>query len=242
MNCRRCGLKRADDEFPWRKDARCQGGRFRSRTCIDCMREQGRRRAKKRTREQRQAQRRAEAGRAGRIYRTRAEASQHAALLRKLKRYAVQHGDTLRWWIRWGPVDFDPAQYAAEKQREIYLRLREAKIARVARYKRRNPARNRAWSRTRLRRVRLAGTLSREAVDALRAAATHCAYCGEELGESRHTDHMDPIALGGRHELGNIVIVCPQCNLRKSCLPFDEWLRRVPPERKSEVLALYATA
>lgn len=49
----------------------------------------------------------------------------------------------------------------------------------------------------------------------LRAAATHCSYCGEELtSESRTLDHVVPLSKGGPHSTDNVVPACRSCNSR----------------------------
>lgn len=41
-----------------------------------------------------------------------------------------------------------------------------------------------------------------------------CVYCGAGLLE-HHIDHVFPHSLGGPDYAGNLVLACPQCNLRK---------------------------
>jgi 5-methylcytosine-specific restriction endonuclease McrA len=49
-----------------------------------------------------------------------------------------------------------------------------------------------------------------------RAQRGLCAVCGRGLGAVYHADHRCAISRGGRHELGNLQLCCPRCNLRKS--------------------------
>ena len=42
-----------------------------------------------------------------------------------------------------------------------------------------------------------------------------CFYCGKECGEDFHWDHHVPLNAGGKDEARNLVLSCPQCNLRK---------------------------
>ena len=73
-----------------------------------------------------------------------------------------------------------------------------------------------------------------------------CPYCGTELmpgwvktSSNRRPDHMDPIALGGLHGPSNIVACCHTCNVRKSAMPFDEWLRTLSPQHAKRAEAIY---
>lgn len=43
-----------------------------------------------------------------------------------------------------------------------------------------------------------------------------CYWCDESCESSYHIDHFVPLARGGEHRVGNLVISCPPCNLRKN--------------------------
>lgn len=43
-----------------------------------------------------------------------------------------------------------------------------------------------------------------------------CVYCKISISKKSHLDHIMPLALGGKHEAGNLQLLCPSCNLRKS--------------------------
>lgn len=43
-----------------------------------------------------------------------------------------------------------------------------------------------------------------------------CVVCRVSIKTKYHIDHINPLALGGAHEAGNIQLLCPTCNLRKS--------------------------
>jgi 5-methylcytosine-specific restriction endonuclease McrA len=47
-----------------------------------------------------------------------------------------------------------------------------------------------------------------------------CFYCN---GKASHLDHVIPIALGGRHSIGNLVASCTQCNTSKHKKTIMEW-------------------
>ena len=42
-----------------------------------------------------------------------------------------------------------------------------------------------------------------------------CHWCGVRC-KTWHVDHRTPLAKGGRHDLDNLVIACPSCNLSKA--------------------------
>lgn len=49
-----------------------------------------------------------------------------------------------------------------------------------------------------------------------------CYYCGKDVGEKYHVDHVMPLAKGGSNGPENLVIACPQCNhQKKDKLPVD---------------------
>lgn len=52
-----------------------------------------------------------------------------------------------------------------------------------------------------------------------------CAYCGARP-ETMQMDHVIPLALGGRHAIGNVLPACPPCNHSKSARLLIEWRSR----------------
>lgn len=48
-----------------------------------------------------------------------------------------------------------------------------------------------------------------------------CVYCGS--GSNLHCDHVEPVALGGGHEITNLVTACGPCNLSKGPKTLAEW-------------------
>lgn len=57
-----------------------------------------------------------------------------------------------------------------------------------------------------------------------------CAYCGQELKDTFHIDHVNPLYRGwimgkpswhGEDEESNLFPACPRCNLRKSALSIE---------------------
>jgi len=43
-----------------------------------------------------------------------------------------------------------------------------------------------------------------------------CYYCGVEVGDTYHVDHVVPISKGGSNDPSNLVVACAPCNLRKN--------------------------
>lgn len=61
--------------------------------------------------------------------------------------------------------------------------------------------------------------------EALRALDPHCLYCRLRLGRKAATlDHVIPIARGGTHHVGNLVLACRHCNAAKRERTAQEWL------------------
>jgi len=54
-----------------------------------------------------------------------------------------------------------------------------------------------------------------------------CYWCGVSCQENYHVDHYVPLSKGGKHEIKNLVISCPSCNLRKNAKMPDEWIDEI---------------
>lgn len=67
------------------------------------------------------------------------------------------------------------------------------------------------------RRAQVAGGDSTRAIHQWEIEAKKvCYWCGVSCKKKYHIDHYQPLSKGGRHEVANLVIACPGCNLRKS--------------------------
>ena len=58
-----------------------------------------------------------------------------------------------------------------------------------------------------------------------------CAVCGVDITDSRHVDHILPIAKGGLNIDINVQLLCPSCNIKKSDihpLLFKHGLKDIP--------------
>jgi 5-methylcytosine-specific restriction endonuclease McrA len=70
------------------------------------------------------------------------------------------------------------------------------------------------------------GSVTPEALGGLFGEAKFCVYCVEPFNDSydKTADHVDPLYLGGKHSMDNLVICCRSCNSRKGRKGFVEWL------------------
>lgn len=68
-----------------------------------------------------------------------------------------------------------------------------------------------------------------------------CAYCGADgMPFGLGMDHIVPLALGGRHTVGNIVPACRSCNSRKHTSQSVAWYHKQPfytTEREQKILS-----
>ncbi|WP_434478590.1 HNH endonuclease [Gemmatimonas sp.] len=62
---------------------------------------------------------------------------------------------------------------------------------------------------------------------ALRDCSQRCVYCATHLDQRTATlDHVVPLARGGAHDPGNLVVACAPCNrLKSDLLPFEFFAR-----------------
>ena len=53
-----------------------------------------------------------------------------------------------------------------------------------------------------------------------------CYYCGRTIStKGLHFDHIVAIANGGIHDVSNLCVSCPPCNLQKQDKPIEAWVR-----------------
>ena len=63
----------------------------------------------------------------------------------------------------------------------------------------------------------------------------HCAYCGDQLGDKWHADHIEAIRRNGdgtcknpqNNRLDNFNPACAPCNINKKSLPLEAWRRQI---------------
>lgn len=107
----------------------------------------------------------------------------------------------------WRDRDLDEAN---RKARE-YLRVNREKINAKRRLKGHPTSRNR---RSRIKSVIFIPVTRVQIEGLLLKQRRRCAICKKQLTKF-HIDHIMPVAKGGSHEIGNLQILCPKCNLRK---------------------------
>jgi len=61
----------------------------------------------------------------------------------------------------------------------------------------------------------------------LAAYKRRCHWCGENVGETPHADHLIPLHRGGTNNIGNIVPSCPTCNTSRQAKLPHEWTNRL---------------
>lgn len=67
-----------------------------------------------------------------------------------------------------------------------------------------------------------AGISNKELIDWCISQIKICYWCNVECKDNYHIDHYSPLAKDGLHEISNLVIACPPCNMRKKAKdPFD---------------------
>jgi len=61
---------------------------------------------------------------------------------------------------------------------------------------------------------------------------THCPYCGEQLGDAVHVDHIYPVSKGGRSVERNLVKTCIDCNQKKGNRTLTQFIRDCELDRE----------
>lgn len=258
--CPRCGEEKSVNEFPWKKHR--SGNRTPATYCRPCKsakdleryhelrgeqwfmeqrREQGRRKAKKRTPEQRRAERKRIAERKGKTYKSNMcpTEEQWTRLAESNAREAWSHWVGVRapdewvtsYWMAagkpWGnPRISGSERYALRYQCDAAFRHKEIARSRIGKGKRR-------------RRVEVVadGTVDEAAILAERKS---CVYCGARLTDGNTTlDHMEPLSRGGTHSAANLVACCRSCNSRKGAKPFAEWILALDERRQRAARKVY---
>lgn len=98
-----------------------------------------------------------------------------------------------------------------------YERKRDYYREQTRSYRARNPEMMRESKRRRSAAKEPGKRLPRGTVKRLgEAQRWRCAACACDISSNYHLDHVMPLALGGRHEPGNLQLLCPPCNLCKS--------------------------
>jgi len=110
-----------------------------------------------------------------------------------------------------------------DEKREYDRRYREANAQRLTSVKRLWSQKNRALItaikkayKSRRRQLERGGDSTAAIARWEAAADKRCYWCRAKCVRGYHVDHYQPLAKGGKHEISNLVIACPKCNLRKN--------------------------
>ena len=52
-----------------------------------------------------------------------------------------------------------------------------------------------------------------------------CKYCGTDIIDNYHIDHIYPISKGGLHDITNLQLICPTCNMSKGNKSEEEFVK-----------------
>lgn len=122
------------------------------------------------------------------------------------------------------------------RARKHYIKHREEKLAYAKQYQKDNPDKVRA---TKYKREKLKGdkyvVTDRDIRRQRDIQKGLCFWCGDRI-QKYHIDHVMPLSKGGSHSIGNIVISCPTCNIKKNNrLPID-FIKSKGSAEKNELL------
>ena len=159
------------------------------------------------------------------------------ARLLLLREKRVAEAEAIREWRRWlrvAPPEWRARYWANHPKpwRDPQLSVAERY---VLRYRKDRGFRVREYARLQAKKRRDRTLMRTLAVDvteadavAMRAAASHCIYCGRELGKDRTLDHVVPLSRGGAHAKRNLVPACRSCNSSKQDKDLSQWAAGVP--------------
>lgn len=115
----------------------------------------------------------------------------------------------------------------SEYDRLRWIRTREQWSEQNKKWSKENPSRryliNKRWRTRRSGQLGFVPDNIREILYASQDAKRY--YCGEIL-TTPHLEHKTPLSRGGLHDLHNICLSCPQCNLRKGTKTEEEFFQR----------------
>jgi 5-methylcytosine-specific restriction endonuclease McrA len=134
------------------------------------------------------------------------------------------HGhDGLRWVSSYACVECGKDPKKVEKKSsydQVYRARYPEKYRQKARqWVKENPEKRRAimFSYTARRRAKEKQGDSTAAIRKwIKSAKKVCYWCEVKCSREYHVDHYHPLSKGGRHEVSNLVIACPRCNLKKN--------------------------
>lgn len=122
------------------------------------------------------------------------------------KQYYIENADSIR-----------------EGRRQYYAENTERVLESQKKWRKKNPDKRRAsHRRRRARKYNAGGTHTAADIEAQKRGQTdkrgrlHCWWCGTIIKDNNyHVDHVIPLVKDGRNDIGNLVISCPDCNMKK---------------------------
>lgn len=141
---------------------------------------------------------------------------------------------------RWGTSE-ERKEYDSLYRKNNAEKLRKRRLRYYAENKEKAYAQTKEWARKNRDKVRAIkhtykikrrakekdGVSSAELAKWVAEQKKKCYWCGVVCKDDYHIDHYMPLARGGLHELSNLVIACPSCNMRKNAKHPYEFAKEV---------------
>lgn len=105
------------------------------------------------------------------------------------------------------------------RSREYHRKHPEKAAAHAREWVKRNPEKRKAISmanKAKRRAIEKDGDPTSVIFAWVQKAPKVCYWCGVKCKRKYHVDHYKALSKGGKHEVSNLVIACPTCNLRKN--------------------------
>ena len=255
--CSKCAVEKGIEEFPTRFYP-SRGKRYTSNHCAGCEQERARLKSLRRSKKNRQEERRQHSEKVGKTYRTWDEvqtSKKEKLQLLDAKKEAIKAWED--WVLVLAPDQWLDSFYHATGKPWLDHRISVADRYRV-RYRTDNAfhqnekARSQAfkhdhpeyaprWANGNQRVLQQHdGTMKKGVAILLLNELQTCPYCGCDLTmDNRVLDHMDPLSLDGVHGVSNLIVCCATCNKEKYTTPFFQWLKELHPHNKKIALDFY---
>ena len=108
---------------------------------------------------------------------------------------------------------------------------REERSKKAMEWAKSNKDKRRAISSTykaKRRQIESGGTATSKSVaEWLSRQVMKCEYCGIDCSNEYHIYHFIPLAKGGKHDIDNLRIACPSCNVRKNAKMPDVFIGEI---------------
>lgn len=117
-----------------------------------------------------------------------------------------------------------------ERTRASYRKSPEGFVLRSAKWAKKNPEAPRSAVRNRRARQKAAkGIHTNQDIYALFQFQRGVCFCGFNLSDGYHVDHVVPISRGGSNWPSNLQLLCATCNCSKGTKLMEEWIDRPRP-------------